>query len=115
MEDFYESGLACNVGYPEDTVTRHDVFSGFISEDVIWKERVELGVKFIRTVPDNWLYNKSGMNTGNIISWANIWSDRGNGLIPKFIHVKDPNAPADIRVMFNCELICTFRSLTPKP
>ena len=85
---------------PESTDTQ-DTLSGWVpTDEVIWRGKKELGVKFLNTIPSVWTYDGSGMNTGNIISWANRWSDLGNGVIPKFFHVKKHNARSDIRVEF---------------
>ena len=88
---------------PDSSDTQDDVLSGWVPKNVIWKGRDELGVKFLNNVPADWTYAGSGMNIGNIMSWANEWSLRGNGVIPKFTLVQETNARSDIRVEFTCE------------
>ena len=74
--------------------------SAWAPKDVVWKGRKELGVKFLNVIPQQWTYAGSGMNVGNIMSWANEWHLRGGGTIPKFTWVQGANAPSDIRVLF---------------
>ena len=76
-----------------------DVLSGWVPENVLW-DRKELAVKFLNNIPSQWTYGGSGMNFGNIMSWANEWSLRGGGTIPKFTRVEEPSARSDIRIMF---------------
>ena len=57
-------------------------------------------MKFLNDVPSHWTYAGSGMNVGNIMSWANEWSLRGGGTIPEFTLVENASARSDIRVQF---------------
>ena len=77
--------------------------SAWVPRNVIWRERKELRVKFLDIIPPDWTYDRREMNTGNIMDWANRWSYLSNGIIPKFVHVREPSAPSDIRVQFTCE------------
>ena len=81
--------------------TGSDVLSAWVPENVLWRERKELLVKFLNVIPREWHYHGSGMNVGNIMSWANEWNLRGGETIPKFTLVQDDDAcPSDIRVLF---------------
>ena len=84
-----------------DSPSVEDSLSAFVPKKVTWKGRKELRVKFLSVIPSSWTYAGSGLNTGNILSWASEWSLRGEGFIPSFTLVKDANAPSDIRVLFN--------------
>ena len=86
-----------------DEEPQGDVLSAWVQKNVLWKGRKELRVKFLSTIPHEWTYGGSGMNVGNIMSWANEWYLRGGGTIPKFSLVQDVNAPSDIRVSFTCK------------
>ena len=74
-------------------------YSLCIPKNVLWNKK-ELAVKFLNDVPSQWTYAGSGMNVGNIMSWANQWSARGGNTIPKFTRVQSVSAPSDIRVLF---------------
>lgn len=76
-----------------------DVLSAWVPKNALWNKK-ELAVKFLNDVPPQWTYAGSGMNVGNIMSWANEWYLRGGGTVPKFTRVQDASAPSDIRVMF---------------
>lgn len=74
--------------------------SAWVPENVIWpKGKKVLQAKFLNDIPTHWTYKKGGLNQGNIEQWANIWSDRGDGIVPRFEFV-DGSAPSDIRIMF---------------
>lgn len=74
--------------------------SAWVPENVIWpKGKTILQVKFLNDIPTSWTYDKGGLNRGNIRQWANIWGNRGDGIIPGFEFV-DGNATSDIRVKF---------------
>jgi hypothetical protein len=77
-----------------------DVLSAWVPKNVLWGKK-ELAVKFLNNIPAQWTYGGSGMNVGNIMSWADEWSLRGGGTIPKFTRVEEPSAPSDIRIEFN--------------
>ena len=88
-----------------------DALSAWVPRSVIWRGRKELGVKFLYEIPNGWTYAGKDLNTGNIMSWANVWSHRGEGIIPSFTEVKDANAPSDIKVEFNSKLtMCSLIS-----
>jgi hypothetical protein len=87
------------VDEPMETNEPNNVLSAWMPKDALWDKK-ELAVKFLNIIPDQWTYDGNGMNTGNIMSWANEWSLRGGGTIPKFTHVKEPNAPSDIHITF---------------
>lgn len=88
---------------PDDSI--EDSLSAWVPKNqVIWRDRKDLRVKFLNEIPYGWTYARKDLNTGNIMSWANVWSLRGEGIIPSFTEVKDANAPSDIRVVFNSKL-----------
>ena len=87
-----------------ETDTQGDVLSAWVPKNVIWSGRTELCVKFLNNIPAQWTYGGSGMNVGNIMSWANEWSLRGEGIIPRFTQVQDVSSPSDIRVMFTSKI-----------
>ena len=87
-----------------ETEPEGDVLSAWVPKNVIWRGRTDLQVKFLNDTPSHWTYGGSGMNVGNIMSWANEWSLRGGGTIPTFTWIQDPNAPSDIRVKFTSEI-----------
>jgi hypothetical protein len=60
-------------------------------------------VEFLDPIPNDWTYEKSDLNLGNIISWAKEWSLRGDGVIPSF-KKRTKEAQSDIRIRFNSEL-----------
>lgn len=93
-----------------------DTLSAWVPKNVIWRGRKDLRVKFLNEIPDGWTYAGKDLNTGNIMSWANVWSLQGEGIIPSFTEVKDANAPSDIRVVFNCKLtvVSYLCSLIPR-
>ena len=66
----------------------------------VWKGVEELTVKFLNDIPTEWMYGGSGMNGGNIISWANEWSLRGGSTVPVFTLVEKTYGHSHIRVMF---------------
>ena len=88
-----------------------DVLSAWVPKNALWKGRKELRVKFLNIIPAEWTYGGSGMNVGNIMSWANEWHLRGGNTIPKFALVQEVNAPSDIRVLFNSKTNCNFAVL----
>lgn len=91
---------------PDNAMEPHgEALSAWVPRNVIWSGRTELQVKFLNTIPAEWTYGGSGMNVGNIMSWANEWSLRGEGIIPKFTRVLDASAPSNIRVMFTSKAI----------
>ena len=98
---------------PADTDST-DTLSGWVPDDVIWKDRTDLSVKFLTRIPDHWTYDGSEMNTGNIMSWANLWHHRGDGIVPKFTRVRDQSVHSDIRVKFESKS-SRFNSLKPRP
>ena len=77
-----------------------DVLSAWVPKNALWKGRKELRVKFLSIIPAQWTYGGSGMNIGNIMSWANEWHLRGGNTIPTFTLVQEVDAPSDIRVLF---------------
>ena len=81
-----------------------NVLSAWVPQNIIWKGRNELTVKFLNTIPQEWTYSGSGMNVGNIMSWANEWSLRGGGAIPTFTLVQNVSAPSDIHVKFTSKV-----------
>ena len=83
-----------------ETEPEGDVLSAWVPKNVIWRGKKELRVKFLNNIPSEWTYGGSGMNVGNIMSWAKEWSLRGGGTIPTFTRIEDVNAPSDIRVKF---------------
>ena len=85
-----------------------DVLSAWVPKNVLWKRKTELRVKFLNVIPQEWTYAGSGMNVGNIMSWANEWNLRGGGTIPKFTLVQGADAPSDIRVLFTSKTNCYF-------
>ena len=85
-----------------------DVLSAWVPKNVLWKGRTELHVKFLNDIPAQWTYGGSGMNVGNIVSWANEWNLRGGGTIPEFTLVRGADAPSDIRVLFTSKTKCYF-------
>ena len=79
-----------------------DVLAAWVPKNVLWgNHKKELTVKFLNNILPQWTYGGSGMNVGNIMSWANEWYLRGGGTIPKFTWVEGPSAPSDIRIEFN--------------
>ena len=83
-----------------------DSLAAWVHKNVIWRERKELGVKFLNDIPKHWMYDGSQLNKGNIMSWANEWSMRGEDIIPEFVKIEDPNAESDIRVWFSKLYFC---------
>ena len=82
-----------------ETEAEGDTLSAWVPRNVIWNKK-GLAVKFLNDVPSHWTYAGSGMNVGNIMSWANEWSLRGGGTIPEFTLVENASARSDIRVKF---------------
>ena len=81
-----------------------DVLSAWVTKNVSWKEKDELTVRFLNTIPPEWTYRGSGINVGNIMIWANEWNLRGGGTIPTFTLVRDVDGPSDIRVLFTSKI-----------
>ena len=101
--------LDCSFSDPDSTDTPDDVLRAYVPPNVIWRGKKELAVKFLNDIPDDWTYAGSGMNIGNIMSWAKEWSLRGNGVIPNFILVEEPSARSNIRVKFTSELAAILK------
>ena len=81
--------------------------SGFVPLDAVWpwENYRELRVQFLDPIPAGWTVgNGAQMNKENILAWANVWSQKGDGCIPRFVEAK-PGEEAQIRVKFNgkCE------------
>ena len=91
---------ACDTSDGGGSELDQDSLSAWVYQNVIWRRRKELGVKFLNEIPPDWMYDGRQLNIGNIMSWANEWSSRGEGIIPKFVRIEDPNAVSDIRVRF---------------
>jgi hypothetical protein len=69
----------------------------------VWRSRKVLLVKFLGSIPKGWTCAGNDINFENIISWANEWCLRGEGVIPSFkMHTDE--AQSDIRICFNSEL-----------
>ena len=86
--------------------TLHDdseMQSGWVPLDAPWpwKDYRELRVEFLNPIPAGWTVgNGAPMNKENILAWANVWYEKGDGLIPRFVEAK-PGEAAQIRVKFN--------------
>lgn len=98
--DLDEADVRSGTDAMETEEAQDDVLSAWVPKNVIWKGRKELTVKFLNIIPPEWTYSGSGMNVGNIMSWANEWSLRGGGTIPTFTLVQDVGTPSDIHVKF---------------
>ena len=83
-----------------------DVQSAWAYKNVIWRGRKELRVKFLNDIPHDWKLGGRQLNEGNIMSWASEWSLRGEGVLPMFIMVEDPNDKSDIRIKFSKWSLC---------
>ena len=103
-EDKQSGGDYANGGVIE--MPPDDVQAAWAHRNVIWRGRKGLGVKFLNDIPPDWTFDGSKLNKANILSWANEWSLRGEGVIPKFVRVEDPSAESDIRVLFSKLSVC---------
>ena len=77
--------------------------SGFVPLDAPWpwKDYPELRVQFLDPIPAAWTVgNGAPMNKENILAWANVWNQKGGGLLPRFVEA-NPGQEAQIRVKFN--------------
>ena len=103
--DFDEEDIRSGTVEPDEAMETEeghahgDVLSAWVPKNALWGKK-ELAVKFLNDIPAQWTYGGSGMNVGNIMSWANEWSLRGGNTIPKFTRVDQPSAPSDIRIKF---------------
>ena len=81
---------------PDDSIEGPGVAKAWAMKVHIWSRRSTLNVKFLNDIPREW-----GLNTQNIISWANKWKwnthTGGFNNIPEFVENKDRG---DIRVQF---------------
>lgn len=74
--------------------------SAYVPQDALWVGFKELRVEFLNKIPDNWTCGDGeAMNSTNILGWANEWSLKGDGKIPKFVKAK--GGASQIRVSFN--------------
>ena len=70
----------------------------------VWKDHKTLYVEFMGTVPPEWkVGNGEQMNIKNILDWANVWNQKGDGKIPRFEEAK--GRPSEIRIQFNGKIM----------
>ena len=77
--------------------------SAYVPQDALWEGFKDLRVEFLNKIPDDWTCGDGeAMNTANILSWANEWSLKGEGKIPRFVPAR--GGGSEIRVWFNGKL-----------
>ena len=75
-----------------------------VTEDLAWIGHQKLRVQFMNTIPHHWRKeDDSPTSTDDILSWANEWSRKGDGIIPCFVEARQ-NEVAEIRISFNRKL-----------
>ena len=73
--------------------------SAWFQRELLWKNRTNLKVMFLNSVPMDWKYEGKTIDQNLIIEWANVWYERSEYICPKFVIV-DQKVQSDIRIDF---------------
>ena len=85
------------------------IIPSWIPNDVIWKNKKELYVKFLNEIPPNWIYSGHDLDIETIKTWILEWNPEVDSIIPHFVFVDEYHAiHSDIRVKFTSKSVSSY-------